>query len=98
MRLTEKEITAIRERFTAEFGSGRLYLFGSRTDDSRRGGDIDLYIEPADTHGLTRRKIAFLAALKREIGERKIDVVIDRGRRRPIDRVAKTEGVLLCEN
>ena len=44
MRLDKKTRDAIREAAQRYFGAD-VYLFGSRTDDSRRGGDIDLYIE-----------------------------------------------------
>lgn len=86
---------AIRRSFLETFKRGSIYLFGSRVDDKRKGGDIDLYIVPAANEGLAMKKIAFLTLLKRQIGEQKIDVVIDRHRDRPIDRVAKREGVVL---
>ncbi len=45
MRLSNKEIAAIKYAFqntlTMPFS---LYLFGSRTDDLKKGGDIDLLI------------------------------------------------------
>ncbi len=47
MRLDEQEKRAL---FKAVRGLGEVYLFGSRTDDSARGGDIDILIysdEPA---------------------------------------------------
>ena len=44
---------------------------------------------------LMQKKIDFLVAVKREIGNQKIDVVFDRGNNRLIDRIAKKEGVLL---
>ncbi len=96
MRLTSDEIHAISETFLQTFGSGTIRLFGSRVDDEKRGGDIDLYIETPVRKELLRKKIDFLVKLKRRIGDRKIDVVIDRGEDRPIDRIAKKEGVLLC--
>lgn len=95
MRLSREEIEAIRRSFSETFKSGALYLFGSRVDDTRRGGDIDLYIVPSGEEDLAMKKIAFLVNLKNRIGEQKIDVVIDRRQNRAIDRVAREEGVLL---
>jgi len=96
VRLTESEIRAIQETFLDVFESGEIFLFGSRIDDTKRGGDIDLYISVPYRDGLVKRKIDFLVKLKRKIGEQKIDVVLDRGKDNPIDRVAK-KGVLLCK-
>jgi predicted nucleotidyltransferase len=45
MRLTNQEIRDIKESFHRVFGTGKIYLFGSRVDDSSKGGDIDLFIE-----------------------------------------------------
>lgn len=95
MRLSSEEVESIRKCFAETFESGEIYLFGSRVDDMRRGGDIDLYIVPVHEGNLTRKKIDFLVRLKRLIGEQKIDVVIDRHRNRPIDKVARKEGMLL---
>ena len=73
----------------------RAILFGSRIDDSQRGGDIDLFIETnLSTHVARSKKIRFLIALKRNIGDRKIDVVV-RGSdstSKPIYSVAQAEG------
>jgi len=97
MRLSTNEIDAIKESFYTVFEEGVLYLFGSRVDDTKKGGDIDLYIIPSTQENLSMKKIKFLALLKRIIGEQKIDVVIDRGQDRAIDRVAKNNGILLCK-
>ena len=46
MRLTSSEAQTIAGLARERFGSQtRVFLFGSRTDDAARGGDIDLYIE-----------------------------------------------------
>lgn len=98
MRLKKSEINYIESTFLKVFGNGEIYLFGSRVDDSKRGGDIDLYIIPASKDNLSSKKIDFLVILKKAIHEQKIDLVIDRGKNRFIDRIAKTTGVLLCRN
>jgi len=59
----------------------RIILFGSRVDPQRHGGDIDLLIEldPAcetDSFALTRK---LRLALEDELGERRVDVVVDDG-------------------
>lgn len=96
MRLNDKELKSIKDVFIKVFGHGELYLFGSRVDDNRRGGDIDLYIIPSAAKDLASKKIDFLVLLKKSIQEQKIDVVIDRGKNRIIDKIAKDTGVLLC--
>jgi len=73
----------------------RVVLFGSRTDDAARGGDIDLLIEtPAPTH--VWRQAQLLAALEHELGL-PCDLLL-RTRdapEKPIHRIARLSGVLL---
>ena len=46
MRLTADECLAIERAARATLQTGtRVSLFGSRVDDARRGGDIDLIVE-----------------------------------------------------
>ena len=95
MRLTEHQRSVLKKNFQKIFGDGKIYLFGSRIDDSKKGGDIDLYISTKATDSLSEKKIDFLVNVKREIGEQKIDVVFDRGQNRFIDKKAKAEGIML---
>jgi hypothetical protein len=47
MRLNETQIDVIRELLYRQYGqNSRIWLFGSRTDDGLRGGDIDINLEP----------------------------------------------------
>lgn len=101
MRLTERQTAAITEAFRAHFGPGaRLVLFGSRVDDSKHGGDIDLCVETDQLpwEDLVRSRHAFLAALDKALGERKIDVLLRRrdDESRLIDREVDAKGVELC--
>lgn len=78
MRLTPEQLIAIKESFAAHFlVEDKIWLFGSRVDDLKKGGDIDFYIETqyADNMVAVEKKIAFLRDLKKRIGEQKIDVV-----------------------
>ncbi|WP_440616750.1 nucleotidyltransferase domain-containing protein [Cysteiniphilum sp. 6C5] len=98
MRLTEYEIKAIKSSFLEVFGTGSVYLFGSRVDDNKRGGDIDLYIVPNEALSrdqLLEKKINFLVSVKSLIGEQKIDVIIATDESRLIEQEALTKGVKL---
>ena len=44
MRLRELEKKSIVKTIKAVDPEAKIYLFGSRVDDNRRGGDIDLLI------------------------------------------------------
>ena len=49
MRLTTEQIALIKQNTALIFGDeAKIYLFGSRTDDNAKGGDIDLFIELAN--------------------------------------------------
>jgi predicted nucleotidyltransferase len=78
MRLSEFEIESIRSLAGQHFGSDvQVFLFGSRTNDNQRGGDIDLFIrDPNGDQLKVRTKIDFITDLILRIGEQKIDVVL----------------------
>jgi uncharacterized protein len=80
MRLQKSDIATIKRVAREVWGEKVVvYLFGSRTDDSEKGGDIDLLIklphEP-DQENILLKKSEFLAKLEILLGEQKIDVVI----------------------
>lgn len=73
-------MSCLLENHSEHLGQGaEIHLFGSRTDDTRRGGDIDLLVTiPAqlDPDRLLDTRLKILAALHRRLGERKIDLVL----------------------
>ncbi len=95
MRLSEHERQEIREAAIRHFGVAPR-LFGSRLDEHRQGGDIDLLIETRlPPEQAVRRKLDLLADLWQRLGERKIDLVLDDGSDQPILRHARLCGVPL---
>ncbi len=96
MRLTSRQHSIIKKYTTEIFGlNTRLLLFGSRVDDNKKGGDIDLYIETQELEPFDK-KIQLLRALQRELGEQKIDIVINNfTKQKEIYRVAKQTGIEL---
>lgn len=99
MRLTAAETSKIRETVRAVTGPRtRVHLFGSRTDDTAKGGDIDLLVEidhSVDSPVLLGARIG--ARLQAALGERRIDVVLAAPNvaEQTIHRVARATGVEL---
>jgi predicted nucleotidyltransferase len=79
MRISEQEIKLIKKLARQIFGNGtKVFLFGSRVDDRKKGGDIDLFITSDQKSNFTvSKKIDFLVELKSLIGDQKIDVILD---------------------
>jgi predicted nucleotidyltransferase len=78
MRLTTSERDTIRETVRSIAGpTTRVRLFGSRTDDSARGGDIDLLVEvDHPVPSAVRLGARIGARLQQGLVERHIDVVL----------------------
>jgi predicted nucleotidyltransferase len=76
MRLSDALRKKIVGALAKQFGSVDIILYGSRTDDSRRGGDYDIAINSQlDTAAFRRHKAQFFAQLVREGYELPIDLV-----------------------
>ena len=100
MRLSDKQVEAIRTVVAEVFGeAAQIFLFGSRVDDTQRGGDIDLYIELPEMPEEQKQTLEsrLWIRLQRTLGEQKIDVVthIQGTPMRPIDQQARATGVRL---
>lgn len=54
----------------------KIWIFGSRTDLSKKGGDIDIYIEVVNYKDILNKKLNFLVSIEKEIGEQKIDLIV----------------------
>ncbi len=100
MRLTNEQHQIISSILRKYFGDHTLILlFGSRVDDSAKGGDIDLYIEPeiTDPDAIVLAKLKAMAEIHLALGDQKIDLVINRRKNDilPIYQVAKKTGIPL---
>ena len=99
LRLSMHDRVAIEVLFRKYFaGTDSLWVFGSRVDMTRKGGDIDLYIETniKDTKEAMDKRSKFWGDLQRELGEQKIDIVLNTISDKydlPIHEVARSEGL-----
>ena len=101
MRLTPQQIDSIKQVAVEVFGSvAQMHLFGSRVDDKRRGGDIDLYVTQIalPLEAQLDAKLKFLVNIKQQLGDQRIDLVFAPAPGQaalPIHRVAQQSGVRL---
>lgn len=93
MRLNNYQVEAIRSTVQSLDGEATVYLFGSRVDDSKRGGDIDLLII---SHALTRNdQRTIKGRLFELLGEQKIDIIVAADDSDPFVKIALSTGVKL---
>jgi len=99
MRLSPQQSLLIKRQAETVFGAGaKVRLFGSRTDDTARGGDIDLLVETQEPITDPVRRAAQLSAkLVMSLGEQRFDILVITPQTplQPIHREAIEKGVLL---
>lgn len=78
MRLSTAQRLALRQRFTDELGPDCVIrVFGSRTDDSARGGDVDLLVQcPRRLERKVWLAARLAASAERLLEGRKVDVLL----------------------
>lgn len=95
MRLKEFERKAILGAIRQRDAAARVYLFGSRVDDRKRGGDIDLLVV---SHRIDfREQLAIRRDILDAIGWQKLDLIFEdsEGSEKPISEIARSTGVEL---
>lgn len=77
MRLSKEEIHTLKQALAKQDAAAEIYLYGSRVDASKKGGDIDLLIisKKITREDLTAIRWAFFD----KFGEQKVDFLIDQG-------------------
>ena len=99
VRFSDYDLECLKNTFATHFlEKDRLWIFGSRADLTKKGGDIDLYIETyaENANDALKRRGDFIWDLEQKIGEQKIDIVINMINYPyplPIHEIAKTKGV-----
>lgn len=95
MRLTPEEQHIIKAAVAAQDPQAEVWLFGSRADDSKRGGDIDLLVF-SQSMGW-KEKSAVWWELQEKLGEQKIDIVVgkDKDASEPFVQMAMEKAVRL---
>jgi predicted nucleotidyltransferase len=74
MRISKAEEKVLTEAVQTADADARIWLFGSRTDDAKKGGDIDIAILSPKIGVSERMKIR--RSITDILGEQKIDIVV----------------------
>jgi len=95
MRITEHEKKVIIDAVKNSDPNAKVWLFGSRADDSKKGGDIDIAVFSEIIDKDVMQKIQVRRFICDRIGEQKIDIVTTNSGKEAIFRLAVAEGIQL---
>ncbi|MEZ5671827.1 MAG: nucleotidyltransferase domain-containing protein [Thiotrichaceae bacterium] len=74
IRLSPQQAELLKSKIQTYLPESQVYLFGSRVDMAKKGGDIDILVL-ADRTLSFQEKIAVKLAFYQQFGEQKIDIV-----------------------
>lgn len=95
MRLSTREINNLLQSVSHLDPDAKLYLFGSRTRDDVKGGDIDIALL-TDKLSL-KDKVEIKYNFFKEFGEQKIDIVLIKDPEQAFWKVIKNQSILLSK-
>jgi predicted nucleotidyltransferase len=95
MRITENEKNVIVKAVKNVDPKAKVWLFGSRTNDNKKGGDIDIAIFSKKIRHDVMQEIKVRRFICNKIGEQKIDIVTSSNGKEAFFRLAVEEGIEL---
>jgi predicted nucleotidyltransferase len=95
MRIADSERQTLIQAVRQVDQDAHIWLFGSRADDTKKGGDIDIAILSGKIKLPERMRIR--RNIVESIGEQKIDIVVSADGQDPFFRLAIETGVRLDE-
>ena len=93
MRLETTEVHDIKQCIHVIDKQAKVYLFGSRTDDKKKGGDIDLLIISNKIN--FNEKLQLKICIMEKIGEQKLDIVTSPEKKTPFADLAMEKAIKL---
>lgn len=93
IRLAPSEVEIIKKAILALDPNASVFLFGSRANPDKRGGDIDILVFSEKLNILD--KIAILTQIFKDMEEQKIDIVIAKNDSDPFVKLVMKEAVPL---
>ncbi len=96
MRLSNEEITIIKKVILKYIDDAKIFLFGSRVDENKRGGDIDIFVKTDKIISL-KNQIKILTELEINGIQRRVDLLLKmpNSKDRAIFQTAQNEGIVL---
>ena len=95
MRITDHQKKAIISSIKTTDPDAKVWLFGSRVDDNKKGGDIDIAILSDEINKDLIKKIKIKQQICDMIGDQKIDIVTSSDGQEAIFKLAMSEGIEL---
>lgn len=96
VRLNDEQIASIKQLAQQFFKSDKVWIFGSRADLTKRGGDIDIYLQTDETEDILHKESAFYREFVKKFGFQKVDLLVDdRSQHKEIFTIAQQTGVKL---
>lgn len=95
MRISREQIDFLKKEIKAILPDAVVYLFGSRTDDNKKGGDIDVMIL-SDKRLRWKEKARIRWRYFEKYGEQKLDIVSSTFKEEdPFKQIVLQEGIRL---
>ena len=100
VRLSQDHISFICSKSLELFNASEVWIFGSRADISKKGGDIDIFLKTSYTQNILKTKILFLREFEKKFSDQKVDLIVESPNSscNKIFHIAQAEGINICCN